>query len=486
MNTQQIYITLAILIVILLILIIRETFILINKTRKNKKLTEELNQIHIQSTLYEHRFADFEKEIAKIEAQKEEFRNQCLILEKKLSAHQATTLAKEENLLEKIKYLEQIKEELSLKFQNISSEIIKSQHETFTKEQQQTLSVIINPFAEQLKEFKQEVTSAREESIKHKSNLDAQLANLSQLNQTLSQDAQNLAEALKGGKKAQGNWGECQLSRILEISGLRKGQDYDTQESFHDEDKKLYRPDVIIHLPENRDIIVDSKVSLIDYLDAVNAEDEETRAKCLQKNVQSLKAHIDELSSKEYQKLLKDRSLNYVIMFIPVESAYIAALDSDRYIYDYAYKRNIILATPLSLLPTLRTVENLWRIDSQNQNVQKIAEIGGKIYDKLASFVDDMKTIERGMNQANNAYNNAMTKLSGRGGAISQAEKMKLLGSKTNKSINLALNDNVLEILEKETVEEIDGKTLSKFLRASYDEKEYKLRILEWLNEICK
>ena len=342
MNTQQIYITLAILIVILLILIIRETFILINKTRKNKKLTEELNQIHIQSTLYEHRFADFEKEIAKIEAQKEEFRNQCLILEKKLSAHQATTLAKEENLLEKIKYLEQIKEELSLKFKNISSEIIKSQHETFTKEQQQTLSVIINPFAEQLKEFKQEVTSAREESIKHKSNLDAQLANLSQLNQTLSQDAQNLAEALKGGKKAQGNWGECQLSRILEISGLRKGQDYDTQESFHDEDKNLYRPDVIIHLPENRDIIVDSKVSLIDYLDAVNAEDEETRAKCLQKNVQSLKAHIDELSSKEYQKLLKDRSLNYVIMFIPVESAYIAALDSDRYIYDYTYKRNII------------------------------------------------------------------------------------------------------------------------------------------------
>ena len=171
---------------------------------------------------------------------------------------------------------------------------------------------------------------------------------------------------------------------------------------------------------------------------------QETRVKCLQKNVQSLKAHIDELSSKEYQKLLKDRSLNYVIMFIPVESAYIAALDSDRYIYDYAYKRNIILATPLSLLPTLRTVENLWRIDSQNQNVQKIAEIGGKIYDKLASFVDDMKTIERGINQANNAYNNAMTKLSGRGGAISQAEKMKLLGSKTNKSINLALNDTAL------------------------------------------
>ncbi len=455
MTTQQIYIFCAILALIILLFSIRQTIALINKNTKNNTLSAELNNLRLQNAIYEQRFANFEQEISKIEAQKEEFRNQSLNLEKELSAYKASSIAKEENLLDKIKYLEQIKEDLSLKFKNISSEIIKSQHETFSKEQQQTLSVIINPFAEQLKAFKQEVTSAREESIKHKSNLDAQLANLSQLNQTLSQDAQNLAEALKGGKKAQGNWGECQLSRILEISGLRKGQDYDTQESFHDEDKKLYRPDVIIHLPENRDIIVDSKVSLIDYLDAVNAEDEETRIKCLQKNVQSLKAHIDELSSKEYQKLLKDRTLNYVIMFIPVESAYIAALDCDRYIYDYAYKRNIILATPLSLLPTLRTIENLWRIDSQNQNVQKIAELGGKIYDKLASFVDDMKTLERGLNQANNAYNNAMTKLSGRGGAISQAEKMKLLGSKTNKSINLALNDTDL-LLEDNRDEQTD------------------------------
>ncbi|MBP5698208.1 MAG: DNA recombination protein RmuC, partial [Alphaproteobacteria bacterium] len=289
-----------------------------------------------------------------------------------------------------------------------------------------------------------------ETSLKNKSNLDAQLSNLANMNLALSRDAQNLAEALKGGKKAQGNWGECQLSRILEISGLRKNQDYETQESFTTEERKLYRPDVIIHLPENRDIVVDSKVSLTDYLDAVNTDDEETRQKALQKNVQAIKAHIDELSAKEYQKLLKERTLNYVIMFIPVESAYIAALDCDRYIYDYAYKKNIILATPLSLLPTLRTIENLWRIDSQNQNVEKIAELGGKIYDKLAAFVDDMKMLERGINQANNAYNNAMIKLTGRGGAVSQAEKMKTLGAKTGKNINLALNDNNL-ILEPET-----------------------------------
>ena len=197
-------------------------------------------------------------------------------------------------------------------------------------------------------------------------------------------------------------------------------------------------------MPENRDIIVDSKVSLNDYLEAVNADNAETQQKFLQKNLACIKAHIDELSAKEYQKLLKGRTLNYVIMFIPVESAYVAALEADNNLYDYAYRRNVILATPLSLMPVLRTVENLWRIDSQNQNVQKIAELGGKIYDKLAAFVEDMKAIERGLNQASNAYNNAMTKLSGRGSALSQAENMKKLGAKTGKTIALALNDNDL------------------------------------------
>ena len=187
-----------------------------------------------------------------------------------------------------------------------------------------------------------------------------------------------------------------------------------------------------------------------EYKPKIITEDEIEKSKFLQKNLNCIKAHIDELSAKEYQKLLKNKSLNYVIMFIPVESAYISALDCDRYIYDYAYKKNIILATPLSLLPTLRTIENLWRIDSQNQNVQKIAELGGKIYDKLASFVEDMKSIDRALNQATNAYNNAMTKLQGRGSALSQAEKMKQLGSKTSKTINLNINDNDL-LLEDNT-----------------------------------
>ncbi len=402
------------------------------------------NNINTKYAVLTQRFADLEEQIKAAKAENTDLHAVILSVEREYNLLKASAAVREETMAEKINYLEQIKEDLTLKFKNISSEIIRTQHESFASEQKNTLSAIISPFTEQLKSFKSEVVAAREESVKNKSGLDEQLKALSELNKTLSKDAENLAEALKGGKKAQGNWGECQLNRILEISGLRKGIDYETQETFHDDDKNIFRPDVIVHLPENRVIIIDSKVSLVDYLSAVNAENETEQQKFLQKNVQSLKAHIDELAAKEYQKLMKENALNYVIMFIPVESAYIAALETDNQLYDYAYRRNVVLATPLSLLPTLRTVENLWRIDSQNRNVQKIAELGGKIYDKLAAFMDDMKKIDNGIRQADTAYHNAITKLTGRGGALSQAEKMRLLGAKNNKSINLPLSDDDL------------------------------------------
>lgn len=424
---------------------------LLHKAAEYNDIYGKYSELQLKHAVTESKFADVISGAAKAESEKMSLQNAVTGLERDLSAQKAAAAAREEAMAEKIRYLEKIKEELTLKFKDISNEIIKAQHESFSAEQKTALSALLSPFAEQLKAFKTEVASAREESIKSKSSLDTQLMNLMALNQNLSKDAQSLTEALKGNKKAQGNWGEFQLDRLLESSGLRKGQDYDTQEAYYGEDKRLYRPDVIIHLPENRDIIVDSKVSLNDYLEAVNAGNADTQQKFLQKNLACVKAHIDELSAKEYQKLLKGNTLNYVIMFIPVESAYVAALEADNNLYDYAYRRNVILATPLSLMPVLRTVENLWRIDSQNQNVQKIAELGGKIYDKLAAFVEDMKAIERGLNQASNAYNNAMTKLSGRGSALSQAENMKKLGAKTGKAIALALNDNDLLLTAPDT-----------------------------------
>ena len=426
------------------------------KSIEYEKMQQENQSVQIENILLKQRLSDAAAQKDNAEYQNKLYQQELSALEQRLSASSATFQAKEEAMQEKITYLEQLRSDLTLKFKDVSSEILKSQQESFSTAEKNTLSSIITPFAEQLQLFKSEVIATREESIKNKSHMDAQLSQLATLNQNLSKEAKDLTEALRGDKKMQGNWGECQLNRILEISGLRDGIDYDTQSTFYDEQKKMFRPDVIVHLPERRDIIIDSKVSLNDYLQAINTEDAQEKSQAFQRHLSAVKAHIDELSAKDYQKLLKNNSLNYVIMFIPMESAYIAAIEADYTLYDYAYKKNIILATPLSLLPILRTVENLWKVDSQNQNVQKIAELGGKIYDKLAAFIDDMKVLERGISQANNAYTGAMTKLTGRGGALPQAEKMRLLGAKTAKNINLALNDNDLLLNQNSDTDRTD------------------------------
>lgn len=446
MNLFYIAVTLAVLLAAFILISLRATLKLNKKTHQYNELIKLYDEKKLQAALLEQRFADLLAKTSLLEQEKAAAYDKITLLEKQSSA----SAEKQNALNEKIAWLEKIKEDLTLKFKDISSEIVKAQHESFEASQKNTLSSILTPFADELKNFKKEVAAARDEGIKNKSSFDAQLTSLFSLNQTLAKEAGNLTEALKGSKKAQGSWGECSLNRLLEISGLRQGIDYDTQESFYTESNKLFRPDVIIRLPGKREVIVDSKVSLNNYLEAINAEDEKTKQDNLIKNLAALKAHIDELAAKEYQKLIKDAALNYVIMFIPVESAYIAALELDNALYDYAYKKNVILATPLSLLPTLRTIENLWRIDSQNKNVRHIAELGGKIYDKLANFIEDMKKLERDLSQASKAYQTAMVRLDGRGGIRSLAEDMKALGAKTAKNINLALNDN-MQLLSDDT-----------------------------------
>ena len=345
---------------------------------------------------------------------------------------------------EKLQYIEQSKNELALKFRDISNEILKNQSQQINENQKNTLNSLLNPFKEQLQAFKEEVSKANSENIKNKSSFDEQFKNLINLNQSLSQDAQNLTNALRGSKKMQGDWGEIELNRILEVSGLQKNIDYYTQENFKNENNQNLRPDVIVRLPNNRSVIVDSKVSMNDYVSFVNAEDEITKASYLQKHIQCIKAHIDELSCKEYQKLLKEEALDYVVIFIPIESAFVEAIKKDDSLYDYAYKKNVALTTPSSLLPILRTVENLWRIENQNKYVQKIADVGGSLYDKLANFVDDMQKIDKALGTARQNYEQAIAKLAnGKGNALSLANRLKEYGAKANKVIAIEFdNDN--------------------------------------------
>ena len=350
---------------------------------------------------------------------------------------------------EKLQYIEQSKNEISLKFRDISNEIIKQQSEQISENQKDTLSSLLNPFKEQLQSFKDEVSKANNENIKNKTSFDEQFKNLINLNQTLSQEAQNLTNALKGSKKMQGDWGEIELNRILEISGLQKNIDYYTQENFKNENNQNLRPDVVVKLPNNRGVIVDSKVSMNDYVSFINSEDDIAKKQFLQKHVQCIKNHIDELSAKEYQKLLKEESLDYVVIFIPIESAFVEAIKYDDGLYDYAYKKNVALTTPSSLLPILRTIENLWRIENRNKYVQKIAEVGGSLYDKLANFVEDMNKIDKALSGARQNYDLAISKLSnGKGNALSLANRLKEYGAKTSKMIAIEYDEDNSEYMQ--------------------------------------
>jgi DNA recombination protein RmuC len=269
------------------------------------------------------------------------------------------------------------------------------------------------------------------------------------LNQQLSQDANNLTQALKGSSKTQGNWGELVLERILEVSGLRKGHEYDVKESRTRDDGTRAQPDVVIHLPEEKQLIVDAKVSLTAYEDYYNAEDDRIGEEAIKRHIESVRQHIRDLSSQNYQELYGQKSLDFVIMFVPVEPAYILAIANDRKLWEDALKRNVLLASPSTLLFVVRTVAHLWRQEWQNRNVQEIVKRGAELYDKLSGFMEDLNELGKRLNQARASYDSAYAKFStGRGNVIRQAENLKALGIKPTKTLppdllELALDESL-------------------------------------------
>ena len=335
------------------------------------------------------------------------------------------------------------------KFENISNRVLKNQREDFDREQKENLSVILNPFKTDINNFKNLIEKTNEINREDKGFLKKNLEDLKNMNTTLSKNADDLVKALKGNSKIQGDWGENQLKNILDMAGFLEGRDYQMQFNLKGEDGENLRPDCIISLPDGKKLIVDSKVSISNYVDYVKSEDEIEKKKCLELHISSIKKHIMELSNKEYQKLLRDNSLDFVFMFIPNEHAYIEALKADNTIYDNAYKNNVAITTPSSILPILRTVKNLWNIEKQNQNASRIAEKAGQLYDKLVGFVGNMEGIDKGLSSAKRAYDEAFKQLSsGRGNAISIAEDMKSLGAKTVKEIGVDVREQELKLSE--------------------------------------
>ena len=406
------------------------------------KLEKRRMELEVENAKIEVLFAQMEAKIAEDKDSILELSRKNNELEVENASLQSDMDNQKQYMDERYKELEKNKEALLLQFKDISGEIIKAQTEQFSATQRKSLSDLLEPFKVQLSDFRAKVENVHKDSIASKSSFDEQFKNLFTLNKALSKDAQDLSAALKGNKKMIGDWGELQLSRVLELSGLQEGIDFELQSNFKGEENNNLRPDAIVFLPQGRNVIIDSKVSLNDYVKYANAEDEVSRDNYLKSHIKCLKNHIDELSSKEYQKLLKGVSLDYVIIFVPIESAYIDAVQKDNSLYEYAYKKNIAIATPSSILAILRTVESIWRIEKQGKNVQEIARVGGSLYDKIANFVLDMERLGVSITAASKNYNEAMNKLKdGRGSALSLTKSLKKLGAKTTKEITAATDD---------------------------------------------
>jgi DNA recombination protein RmuC len=337
---------------------------------------------------------------------------------------------------EKLELLVQAKEALSDQFKTLASDILEEKSKRFAEQNQATLGQLLDPLRTQLSEFKGKVEDVYVNESKDRSALAEQVRQLVGLNQALSQDAKNLTHALKGSAKTQGNWGELVLERVLEASGLRKGHEYHVQESQQREDGTRAQADVVINLPEERRLVVDAKVSLTAYEAHIVADTDEERALAMRRHLESVRTHIKGLSGKQYQALYGLKSLDFVLMFVPIEPAFMMAVTNDNDLFMEAWNRNVLLVSPSTLLFVVRTVAHLWRQEAQSRNAQDIAKRGAELYDRLVAFVEDLQMVGAKLKQAQVAFDDAQKKLStNKGNVIRQAEMLRELGVKPTKAL---------------------------------------------------
>ncbi|WP_158970096.1 DNA recombination protein RmuC [Paraglaciecola sp. L3A3] len=344
---------------------------------------------------------------------------------------------------EKLQLLENAERRLQEQFENLANKIFEQKQQKFSQSSKDGLASILLPFKEQIEGFKRQVTDQYVKEGQERASLKTEILGLKELNQQITHDAAALTKALKGDNKTQGNWGEVVLERILKESGLREGHEFDTQVSLKNESGKLYQPDVVVHLPNDKDVVVDSKVSLSAYERYFNEQDDElARSIHLKEHVNSLRNHIKELGKKDYQDLKGIRTLDYVLMFIPIESAFLLAADQAPDLLKLAFDNNIMLVSPTNLLVALRTINNIWQYEYQNQNAQKIAENAAKLYDKFHGFMADMDKVGKAIESTQKNFEGAMNKLSsGKGNLVRQVEQFRKLGVQSNKKLDTNLLD---------------------------------------------
>lgn len=403
------------------------------KSKSEKSTLEERqNQLHLNIN-------ELKDTVSKIELEREDIRREKDFLNTELTRKNSEYENLQQQNLKRDEELKLQQEQLRKDFELMASKILEEKSEKFTLQNKENIKNILHPLQEKIQVFEKKVDDTQKESISMHSALKEQLLGLKDLNQQMTKEATNLTRALKGDSKMQGNWGELVLERVLEKSGLEKDREYFVQQSFKRDDGTRVLPDVVLHLPNNKKMIIDSKVSLTDYERMVNAEDDE-RDTFLKAHINSIRKHVDQLSDKKYEDIYDIESPDFVLLFIPIEPAFAVAVTEDNSIYNKAFERNIVIVTPSTLLATLRTVDSMWNNEKQQQNAIEIARQAGALYDKFEGLVKDLTGVGKKIDDAKKDYSSAMNKLvEGRGNLITSVEKLKKMGAKAKKALPEAI-----------------------------------------------
>ena len=410
--------------------------------QQSAALENRLAALASELTAKQDRVAQLASESSQYQQRAETLSEELGQLKVELREQQVTLDKERRSASEKLELLEKNRDALKQEFENLANRIFDQKSERFSQQSKTSLDSLLNPFRDQLQDFRKRVEDVYTTETRDRQALRSEIKSLQELNRQITEEAANLTRALKGDKKIQGNWGELILERVLERSGLRKGVEYETQGSYRDEDNQLLRPDVIVHLPDQRNLVIDSKVSLVAYQQWVTADQEEERAAALKQHVEAVRNHIRALSEKDYSQLNGLHSPDFVLLFMPIEPAFVAAFQQDENLFAEAFERKIIVVTPTTLLATLRTIENIWRYERQSQNARRIADRAGAVYDKLRVFVEAMEKLGSQLHTAQGTYDNAMNTLTrGRGNLISQANRFVELGVRVKKELPKSIVD---------------------------------------------
>ncbi|MBL0610999.1 DNA recombination protein RmuC [Aeromonas jandaei] len=414
--------------------------------RSSTAQTQELLLAQERYQALQERFDELQDERQQGQQKLDQQQTLLIKLTARLKDAEATLRSERLAAAEKLQLQQEAEQRLSQQFENLANRIFEQNSGNFRELNQNSLDLLLTPLKEQLEGFRRQVGETHAQETAQRHSLKFELERLAELNARMTEEAAALTRALKGDSKQQGNWGEVVLARILSECGLREGHEYHTQVNIEVEKGKRYQPDVIVHLPQEKDIIIDAKVSLTAYERWYNADDELEKAVALKEHVASVRNHIRELGRKDYQQLPGVRTLDYVLMFVAVEPAFLTAMEADPSLVRYGLDNNILLVSPTNLMVALRTIENLWRYERQNQNARQIAERAGRLYEKLRLFVEEMQQMGGSLHKAQESYDKAMGRLvNGRGNLIAQVERFRELGVEVTKSLPEPLVERALE-----------------------------------------